>query len=327
MAGIDFHAHLAPALDDATLAALDGVEPLADGRLALDGGHAGPAALYRPAELLAALGASALDAAVVSVPPPFFRQQLPAPLAAPWTRAINAGIIARTMQHPRLLPLAYLPLEHPELALAEYERLRDEPAFAGVVASAGGASVSLADARLEPLWQALDADARLLLLHPGSTPDPRLDAFYLANLLGNPLETSVAAAQLVLGNVLARHPRMRVLLVHCGGCVPALVGRWERGVATARAGVDTAIEPPRRAARRLYVDCLAHDAAVVDLAAQTFGEDKLVLGSDWPFPMGLDDPRSAVAHRDAAFARRVAVENAAAALGRPASVQPQATSS
>jgi len=327
MAGIDLHAHLAPALDGATIAALDGVEATADGRLALDGETSGPPNLYRAERLVAALSRNGLDAATVSVPPPFFRQRLPARLAAPWTQALNAGIIARTMEHPRLLPLAYLPLEHPALALAEYERVRDEPAFVGVVGSAGGASASLADAELAPLWRLLDADGRLLLLHPGNAPDPRLDAFYLGNLLGNPVETSVAAAQLVFGNVLARHPRMRVLLVHCGGCVPVLVGRWARGLATARPGVDAAIEPPHDAVRRLFVDCLAHDPAVVDLAAATFGEDKLVLGSDWPFPMGLDDPRTAVAHREAAFARRVAVDNATAALGRLASMQLQITTS
>ena len=314
MPGIDFHTHLAPA--PSAFDALPGVETAADGRLALDGLPLGPPRLYARDALLAALDAADLDEAVVSVPPPFFRQTLEAPDAAAWTRALNLGLMAQTVERPRLLPLAYLPLEHPELALEEYRRCREERGWAGVVASAGGGSVSLADPRLEPLWRELDADARLLLLHPGSSPDARLEDFYFANLLGNPVETAVAAAQLVFGEVLARHPRMRVLLVHCGGCVPSLVGRWDRGLATSRPGVQEGMEPPSTAVRRLWVDCLAHDPALVDRAAEVFGEDKLVLGSDWPFPMGMEDPTDAVAHRDAAFARRVAVENAEVALGR-----------
>lgn len=314
MPGVDLHTHIAPA--PAAFDALAGVETAPDGRLALGGQPLGPPSLYVPDALLAALDGAGLDEAVVAVPPPFFRQALPEDDAAAWTRALNLGLMAQTAERPRLLPLAYLPLEHPRLALEEYRRCRDERGWAGVVASAGGRSASLADPRLEPLWQALDADARLLLLHPGSSPDVRLDAFYLSNLLGNPVETALAAAQLVFGEVLARHPRMRVLLVHCGGCVPSLVGRWERGLATARPGVQPGIEPPSAAVRRLWVDCLAHDPALVDRAAEVFGEDKLVLGSDWPFPMGMEDPTDAVAHRGAAFAHRVAVENADVALGR-----------
>jgi aminocarboxymuconate-semialdehyde decarboxylase len=89
--------------------------------------------------------------------------------------------------------------------------------MAGVTACVGGGSVSQADAALDPPWSALDADARLLALHPGRSTDPRLDVCYLHNLLGNPIETAIGAAQLVFGGVLAAHPAVRVLLMHCGG--------------------------------------------------------------------------------------------------------------
>jgi aminocarboxymuconate-semialdehyde decarboxylase len=317
MSGIDLHTHLAPRMAPAEVA-LDGLATGEDGRLQLDGKPLGPPRLYRP-ELLEAYRAElGLDEVVVSVPPPFFRQDLPAAEAAVWVAAINDGLADAVAGLPHASPLAYLPLEHPEAALAEYERVRDQDAWVGVVASAGGASVSLADPALRPLWSALDRDGRMLLLHPGSSPDARLDAFYLSNLLGNPAETTLAAAQLVFGDVLATHPRMRVLLVHCGGCVPSVVGRWERGVDTDRPGLEPLTESPRVAVRRLYADCLAHDPAVVDLAAATFGDERMVLGSDWPFPMGIEDPRTLVAHRDAAFRDAVGTANARAALGREA---------
>lgn len=342
MPGIDLHTHLAPSFDAAPARASEdgaaaieregggspagsgggsagplpaGIAATADGRLDVDGHVVGPAGLYEPDRLVAWLAELGLDAAAVSVPPPFFRQRLDADGAAAWARAVNDGLLAAVGDRPQLLPLAYLPLEHPEIALAEYERVRGERRWAGLCASAGGRSASLADEALAPLWRALHNDARLLLLHPGSSPDPRLEPFYLGNLLGNPVETAVAAAQLVFGDVLPRHPRMRVLLVHCGGCVASVAGRWERGVETSRPGLRPLTEPPRTALRRLHVDCLAHDPALVSLAVETFGEERLVLGSDWPFPMGTDDPRALIAHLPAGLQARVAVDNAHHLLG------------
>lgn len=288
----DLHTHLAPAIPG---------EPI------------GPPDLRRPDKLLRYLDGANLDVAVVSIPPPYFRQRFPVDEARQWVRSLNDGLFQTVATHDRLIPLAYLPLEHPELALEEY--IRTNGAFAGVVGSAGGQSMSLADSRFAPLWNRIDRDNGLLMLHPGATPDSRLKDFYLDNLLGNPSETAVATAQLVFGNVLSRFPGMRVLLVHCGGTVPSIVGRWQKGADTARPGVDPSMEPPAEAVRRMYVDCLAHDPAVVDLAVSVFGEDKLVLGSDWPFPMGCNNPISLVAHRGSEFVRRAATENAGALLG------------
>lgn len=309
MPGTDIHTHLAPRLETTTAAALSGVELQPDHILAFEGHRAGPPALYDPAALEAYLDQAGLDQAVVSVPPPFYRQHLDPAAAAEWATAINNGLAQAVDDRPRLRPLAYLPLEYPEVALAEYERTRTDDRFVGATASAGGASVVASDPRLEPLWKGLDLDGASLLLHPGSSPDVRLDDFYLSNLLGNPAETAVAAAHLVLGGVLQRFPAMQVILVHCGGTLPALVGRWQRGVDTSRPGTDPLIEPPVTAARRLYVDCLAHDPAVVDLAVSTFGPDRILLGSDWPFPMGTADPIALVEHRGDEFVRRVAIDN------------------
>jgi aminocarboxymuconate-semialdehyde decarboxylase len=291
---VDFHTHLAPLADDAVK---------------------GPPALHKPEGLLAYLHEREIDRAVVSVPPPFFRQDQDIAAATGWVRRLNDGLAAVAAAHEEFLPLAYLPLEHPELAIAEWKRLREEGGWVGYCGSAGGRSVSLANERLAPLWRALDDDAALLLLHPGTSPDERLDEFYLHNLLGNPVETAIAAAELVFGDVLPTHPRMRVLLVHCGGCVPDLVPRWDHGLATDRPGVGPLTEPPSTAVRRFFVDCLVHDPAALDRAVEVFGEDKIVLGSDWPFPMGTKDPISLIAHRGSAFTTRAAVQNARTALG------------
>ena len=274
---IDLHAHLAPALPP-------DAPPI---RV--------PPALHRPGELLEHLDRLQLEEAVVSIPPPFYRQDLADDDAAVWVAAVNDGLGDVVASEPRLSAFAYLPLEHPTLAQREIERVA-ERGFVGFTASAGGRSVSLDGAELEPLWRALDESAAPLLLHPGASTDPRLNPLYLGNLLGNPFETTLAAAQLILGDVLARFPRVRVILAHGGGAVAALVGRWQQGVDTDRPGLRPLTEPPLQAVRRFYVDTITHHPEMTELVRRVIGPDRLVFGSDWPFPMGSMAGREAAAN-------------------------------
>lgn len=299
MSGVDVHTHLAPEL--AGVSTVDGPPALAD-----------------PDRLESHLDKAGLSGAIVSIPPPYYRQNLTGDDAVEWAATANAGLATRLAGHPRLRGLAYLPLHDPEAALRAYRSAGGDP-WVGVVAGAGGHSPSLADPAYAPLWRALAADGRALMLHPAHSPDRRLDDFYLHNLLGNPVETAVAAAQLVFGNVLADHPGLRVILVHGGGVVPTLAGRWARGVATNRPGVPEQRLAVREALRRFWVDALTHDATAARALVEVFGAGKVLLGSDWPFPMGADDPAGALDACpdlvEAGVAARAATENAAAAFG------------
>lgn len=293
MGGVDVHTHLAPALD--RVYTVDGPPGLAD-----------------PARLESHLDAAGLSGAIVSVPPPYYRQDLTDEDAVEWAVAVNAGLATRLDGHARLRGLAFLPLHDPGAALRVYQMIGDGE-WVGVVAGAGGQCPSLTDPGYEPLWRALDADGRALMLHPAQSPDYRLADFYLHNLLGNPVETAVAAAQLVFGNVLARHPGLRVVLVHGGGVVPALAGRWARGVETSRPGVPEQGLDIRDALRRFWVDSLTHDATMSAALVEVFGADKVLLGSDWPFPMGTPDPAATLA--GTGLAANAGTLNAAAAFG------------
>jgi aminocarboxymuconate-semialdehyde decarboxylase len=274
---IDLHAHLAPALPSDAPAI-----PVAP-------------ELQQPSALLEHLDRLELERAVVSIPPPFYRQDLTGDDAAAWVRAVNDGLADVVADEPRLSAFAYLPLEHPAVARRELERVQDQ-GFAGFTASGGGRSVSLAAAELEPLWRALDERGAALLLHPGASADPRLEELYLSNLLGNPFETTLAAAQLILGDVLARFPDLRFILAHGGGAVAALIGRWQRGVDTNRPGLASQSEDPLQAVQRLYVDTITHHPGVTELVRRVIGPEHLVFGSDWPFPMGSTDGREAAAN-------------------------------
>ncbi|PSK89663.1 aminocarboxymuconate-semialdehyde decarboxylase [Murinocardiopsis flavida] len=309
----DVHTHLAPLLG-AAARERNGVG-LRDGRYVVADQPVGPDGLYRPEGLTAHLAAHALDRAIVSVPPPFFRQGRAAEDCRRWAADVNDGLLAAVDGHGGLSPLAYLPLDRPDAALAEYRWRRGDPAWAGFSGAAGGGSPAMDAPELAPLWDAMAADGAAILLHPGLSTDPRLARHYLGNLLGNPVESTVSAAELVFGGVLHRYQGIAFILAHCGGATAALAGRWQRGYATGSPGVAPLDEEPSAAVRRFYVDALAHEPAVVDLAAAVIGTDRIVLASDWPFPMGVDDPHTAVAHLPAADRERIARTNPAELFG------------
>ncbi|AWB94804.1 amidohydrolase [Agromyces badenianii] len=313
MTGTDVHTHLVPTVGAADAAAA-GLSVDANGRLLVADHAAGPAVIYRPDALAAWLDTAGLDRALVSIPPPLYRQGLDEPSARSWARSVNDALFAQLVEHPRLDALGYLPFEHPEVAREELDRLAASEHPVGFTAAAGGRSVSLADPRLRPVWSRLVELDIPLLLHPGGSPDTRLDDAYLHNLIGNPHETAIAASQLLLGEVLSSYPGLRIALVHGGGTLPALLGRLQQGVRSRRPGVPEDIDL-RAQARGLWSDCLTHDEGALRLAAGVFGTDHLLLGSDWPFPMGYDDP---LAHaRDAIpeHASRIAGTNADDYLG------------
>ncbi|WP_170182100.1 amidohydrolase family protein [Phreatobacter stygius] len=312
---LDVHAHLIPARDGR----LDGFAGVSwdagTEKLTVDGHGIGLKNLFRPEALTLWMADNAVAHAWISAPPPVYRPELGPDETRRWSEALNAGLQAIAAAHAdRLSALFHLPVEHPAVAV-EIARDRIARGHSRFAMPAGGAGVMLSDPVFAPLWQVLDEASAFLFLHPGESCDARLDPFYLANLLGNPTETAIASAHLVFGGILERHPRLTVCLAHAGGTTAALAGRFERGYATDRPGLDQGLEPPRRTLRRLCVDCIAHDRAGLALAAEVFGADRILFGSDWPFPMGLPKPHEQMAGIEPGFRRAIFCDNAGTVLG------------
>jgi len=149
----------------------------------------------------------------------------------------------------------------------------------------------LGDPRLREFWAAAEETGALVFVHPSSRGFalPVMDEHYLWNTVGNPLETTVSAAHLLGSGVLDEHPRLRVLLAHGGGALPALRGRLAR---------EQEIHPPARdvraALRRLLVDTVVHDVDVLRGLVEHFGPESVLLGSDYPFDMGSERPAEIV---------------------------------
>jgi aminocarboxymuconate-semialdehyde decarboxylase len=269
-----------------------------------------PHGLLEPDALVAWLDANGVEQALVSTPPLL----LGAGLGTAQAAGLNDELAELVCPYlGRLRPLAHLPMADPKGAEAEARRCHAQP-WAGVVVVSSTPGLTLDDPAFDGLWSALeDGDGRFVLVHPVDAPDPRLDRFYLTNLLGNPYETALAAACLVFADVPARFPGVRFCLAHAGGATAMVAGRWEQGYETRRPGLERRLAlPPREAVRRLFADTVAHSSAALELAAEVFGAEHVLLGSDWPFPMGELEP---AAHLSGRFAPDVTGANSQRAVG------------
>ena len=293
---LDVHAHLAPVAPE-RLAKLDGASWDADkGVMVLDGHVVGMKPLFKPEALLQWMDKNGVEHAWISAPPPLYREHLRGSGSRAWADYLNAGLheIAKASSG-RFTALMHLPTEQPAVAA---EIAKDWIAKGHVLfsmPSGTGDERGLGDAEFAPLWQALDDASAFVFFHPGECADGRLQSFYLGNLLGNPYETTVALAHLVLSGVLERHRNFTFCFAHGGGLTPSAAARWDRGHDTARPDLDTKLAKPSLTLKRILVDCICHSEATATLAEETFGRDNVVFGSDWPFPMGLTEPHQQLA--------------------------------
>src|SRR5581483_468373 len=166
-------------------------------------------------KLIDRVHADGLDGAVVSVPPPLFRPDLSGAERRDYARFVNDALFTACQPHGSVLrPFAYLPAEDPDLSAEIATTLGKE--WAGAVVGTELGALSYASPRYDVLWGALSERALPLFIHPGSTPDRRLEPFYLGNLLGNPVETTIAAANLVCAGVMHRFSQLKIILAHGG---------------------------------------------------------------------------------------------------------------
>jgi aminocarboxymuconate-semialdehyde decarboxylase len=153
-----------------------------------------------------------------------------------------------------------------------------------------------------------------VFLHPfGCSLDERLDRFYLANTVSQPAENAVALSHLIFGGVLDRHPALKVLAAHGGGYLPTTLGRSDRAWRV-RPEAHGCAQPPSSYLKKLYFDSLVHSPAELRALVAAAGPEQVLLGSDYPFDMGSEDPVGEVraAALAAESADRVLAGNAAA---------------
>jgi aminocarboxymuconate-semialdehyde decarboxylase len=183
--------------------------------------------------------------------------------------------------------MGHVPLSYPQRAVEELQRIWSQ-GVRGVQIATHVAGRNLDEPELNPFWDAAQALGVVIFLHPtDGVARERLPRYHLRNLIGNPLETSIAAASLIFGGVLERHPLLKVVLPHGGGYVPWIRGRWKHGQ-------DVRPEAKERGAHRpldeyialLYFDTLTHSPDALGYLVQTISPDHMLLGTDYPADMG-----------------------------------------
>lgn len=240
---------------------------------------------------LAAMDEAGVDIQLVSPSPSHYYPWADEVLAERAARAASLATAALVATAPgRLFGLGLVPLQHPTLLVAALEYAVLELGLVGVEISSSAGDVELSDARLEAFWSRAEELEAVVFLHPfGCTLDERLDRFYLANTVGQPTENAVALSHLIFSGVLDRHPRLRIVAAHGGGYLPGYIGRSDHAWRV-RPEAHGCSEPPSSYLRRIWFDSLVHDPAGLRTLVAAVGADRVVLGSDFPFDMGVDDP-------------------------------------
>lgn len=240
--------------------------------------------------VLADTDAAGLGSRVLSAPP-FAFPVADADGVDDFVGSFNEALEQVCRDHPdRLLGLGLVSLHDPDAARKQLQSMASSPAIRGIAVPPLLGATSFDTAPMRDILTAAAENDMAVLVHPMQLPRPEWSSYYLANLIGNPVESATAAAALTLGGVLDALPTLRIVLVHGGGCAPAIVGRWQHGW-TRRADVRSGDgRAPREAFAELWFDTLTHDVAALELLRAHADPGHLMCGSDYPFDMGTPDP-------------------------------------
>ena len=252
-----------------------------------------PTPLQTPAERVASMDAIGVDVHMLSLSPAMHWYNTPAADATALAQSTNDDIADAVNEYPdRFKGLAFLPLQDPKASVAELERCMREKSFAGAIV---GTNIGGLDWDAPELFCVLEA-ARdlnaLVFVHPArGRAAPFLKNYHLKNLIGNPLETTVAVGSLIFGGVLDKLPDLKLCFAHGGGYGCLGIARMDHGHAV-RAESQGMAKLPSDYLKDLYFDSLVHGHRTLDQVIDLAGISQVVLGSDYPADMGEKDPVS-----------------------------------
>jgi aminocarboxymuconate-semialdehyde decarboxylase len=241
------------------------------------------------------MDAQGVDVQLVSPSPSHYHYWADEETAERLYRLANEATAAHcSAARNRLYGLGLVPLQHPEHAVRALDHALEQ-GLAGVEISSHAPGRELSDPAYETLWARAAETGALVFLHPfGCTLDERLDRWYLSNSVGQPTENAVALSHLIFSGVLDRHPGLKLIAAHGGGYLPTHIGRSDHAWATRSDAGAGCAHPPSSYLKRLYFDSLVHDPGVLRELVRVAGADRVLLGSDFPFDMGTEDPVGAL---------------------------------
>jgi aminocarboxymuconate-semialdehyde decarboxylase len=262
-------------------------------------GHAFPIVpeLHDAQAKIRGLDQRGIDLAFLSPGPMAFCYWMDSDAGIEASRLINNGIARMCEANPeRLMGMGTVPMQHPDAAVAELERLVRDHGFRAMEIGTEVGAEQIADPKFRKLLRRAAELKVFIFAHPFSwTPFcAGLSTHHLNNLIGNPLGTTIMAGNLMLSGVMDELPDLKICLAHGGGFLPYQIGRFAHGHALRKdVSADTPVSP-YDLLRRFYFDALTHDADSLRFLIDRVGADRVTLGTDAPFDMGEDHPVDAL---------------------------------
>jgi aminocarboxymuconate-semialdehyde decarboxylase len=218
--------------------------------------------------------------------------ELPGEEGADWARFLNEHLRKDAEALAALTPLATVPLQNGALAARVLEEALDAGFNGAMIGTQPkGVGGNLDDADLDPFWEVASARRATIFLHPMYIcGDDRLAEYDLLNAVGRLTDTTIAMARLCFSGHLARFPGVSLVVSHGGGALPYALGRLRRNSAIHSDGYAD----PLDGFRRLYFDTVLFEPQALRFLCDVAGSDKVVLGSDYPFPIGDPEPARVV---------------------------------
>jgi predicted TIM-barrel fold metal-dependent hydrolase len=251
-------------------------------------------------------------------PMPMHRYWAEPKLALGLTRTVNEAVAGHCAKAPaRLRGLGTLPLQHPDLAVSELEYAVNDLGLRGISVSTNVDGRELAHPDFEVIWEAAADLGAVVFIHPwGCSLGARLGQNFLGNTVGQPAETTLALSHLIFAGTLDRHPALKLLAAHGGGYLPTYIGRSDHAWRN-RPDARGCAEAPSSYLRRIWYDALVYTPSALRHLVEAVGADRVMLGSDYPFDMGVADGVSRIhaAGLPPHEVSRLLSENAAALFG------------
>ncbi len=208
------------------------------------------------------------------------------------SKFLNDHIAEIVQRYPkRFIGLGTIPMQEPELAIAELERCK-KIGLAGIEIGSHVNDWNLNDPNLFPIFEACQDLDMAIFVHPWDMMSKeKMERYWLPWLVGMPAETSLAICSMIFGGVFERLPKLRVAFAHGGGSFPATISRVEHGfnVRPDLCAIDNNVNP-KEYLGKFWIDSLVHDNKVLDYVVDLFGSDRVALGTDYPFPLGELEP-------------------------------------
>lgn len=251
--------------------------------------------------------------------PELFSYWIDSDAATDLCRYMNDMIAALVLEgRGRFVGLGSVPLHDSDNAIAELHRIMKILGFRGVEIGSNINNVPIGHPQFHPFFaeaERLNAAVFVHAIRPAGM-DRLVGPAPLQQILGYPTDVGLAAASVLTSNLLHKFPRLRIAFSHGGGTLPALLPRLEQGYTTFPALKTEMVEAPSIAARRLYVDSLVFDPNMLRFLVETFGEDRILVGTDYPFNFCDDDVISRIeaTFDNARIRKRLNYENAIAFL-------------